>query len=36
LIAAARKLVKVMFAVLSDRRKFVDFVDDKCNLCVGG
>ena len=36
LIATARKLVKVMFAVLSDRRKFADFVDDKCNLCVGG
>ena len=36
LIATARKLVKVMFAVLRERRQFVDFVDDKCNLCVAG
>ena len=36
LIATARKLVKVMFAVLKERRQFVDFIDDKCNLCVGG
>jgi len=26
----------VMFAVLRERRQFVDFVDDKCNLCVVG
>ncbi|ADY72844.1 transposase IS116/IS110/IS902 family protein [Desulfurobacterium thermolithotrophum DSM 11699] len=36
LIAAARKLVKVMFAVLRERRQFMDFVENKCNLCVGG
>jgi len=36
LIATARKLVKVMFTVLSERRKFVEFVDTKCNLCAGG
>ena len=36
LIATARKLVKVMFAVLREGRQFVDFVSDKCNLCVAG
>ena len=36
LIAAARKLVKVIFTILLGRRKFVEFVDTECNLCAGG
>lgn len=35
-VAVARKLVKVMYTLLLEKREFVEFIDTECNLCIAG